>query len=220
MSSRATTKEKRTREPLGHLMLLHALRDAGFRGEVTGAKGTLEKYATDESIFHITPQVVLKPLDEKDVEIAVAVVSRETKDFPNLSLTPRAAGTGLGGGSLTDSVVVDVREHMNKITRVTEVSGRVTFTAEPGAMWRDVERALKRYDHYLPCFPASKHICTIGGAVGNNAAGPDSLRYGHVADWVESLRVVLKDGQTYNVHPLSYKEFRSLLKHNHEYAKI
>lgn len=214
------TKEKRAREPLGHLMLLHALRDAGFKGEVTGAKDTLEKYATDESIFHITPQVVLKPKDEADVEIAVKVIAEETKEFPNLSLTPRAAGTGLGGGSLTDSVVIDVKEHMNKITRVSEVSGQVTFTAEPGVWWRDVDKALKRYDHYLPCYPASRQICTIGGAVGNNSAGPDSLRFGHVADWVESLRVVLRDGKAYNIHPLTYKEFRSLLRHKHAYAEI
>jgi len=214
------TKVKTTREPLGHLMLLHHLREAGFKGEVTSAKKTLEHYATDESIFHITPQVVLKPKDEKDVEIAVLVVARETKHFPNLSLTPRAAGTGLGGGSLTDSVVIDVREHLNEIVRVSKVGGRVTFTAEPGAWWRDVEKALKRYDHYLPCYPASKHICTIGGAVANNAAGPDSLRYGHVANWVESLRVVLRDGKAYNIHPLSYKELRSLLKHKHAHAQI
>lgn len=224
MSSHAHThekvKEKTMREPLGHLMLLHRLRDAGFKGEVTSAKGVLEDYATDESIFHITPQIVIKPKDEKDVEIATKVVSEETKNFPNLSLTPRAAGTGLGGGSLTDSVVIDVREHLNDIERVSKVGGRVTFTAGPGAWWRDVEKALKRYDHYLPCYPASKQICTIGGAVANNAAGPDSLRYGHVANWVLSLRAVLKDGKAYNIHPLNYKELRSLLKHKHAHAQI
>ncbi len=212
-------KEKKTREPLGHLMLLHALRDAGFKGEVTSAKATLEKYATDESIFHITPQVVLKPESEKDIEIAVGVIAAETKHFPALSLTPRAAGTGLGGGSLTDSAVIDVKEHLNDFE--IKVSGRdVTVVAEPGAMWRDVEKALKKHDRYLPSFPASKHICTIGGAVANNAAGPDSLRYGHCADWVESLRVVLRDGHTYDIRPLTYKEFRKLIKEKHAHAEI
>jgi FAD/FMN-containing dehydrogenase len=217
--SHARLKEKKTREPLGHLMLLHALRDAGFKGEVTSAKATLEKYSTDESIFHITPQVVLKPKDEKDVEIAVSVVASETKEFPNLSLTPRAAGTGLGGGSLTDSVVLDVKEHMNDL-KVTVSGSKVTLIVEPGAMWRDAEKELKKHDHYLPPYPASKHICTIGGAVANNSAGPDSLRYGHVASWVESLRVVLKDGKAYNIHPLTYKDLRSLLKHDHAHAQI
>lgn len=220
MSSRASLSTKKTREPLGHLMLLHLLRDAGFTGEVTSEKRTLEKYATDESIFHIAPQVVIRPQNEHDVEIAVKVVAAAAEQFPNLSLTPRAAGTGLSGGSLTDSVVVDMEAHLNRIERVTKVGGRVTFTAEPGAMWRDVEKALKKYDHYLPCYPASKQICTIGGAVANNSAGPDSLRYGHVADWVESLRVVLRDGKTYTVRPLSYKDLRALLKHKHAYAEL
>lgn len=220
LQSQKKSAVRRSREPLGHLVLTRKLREAGFTGEVSGKRETLEKYATDESIFSITPQVVLKPKSEKDVEIAVRVVAEETKEFPNLSLTPRAAGTGLGGGSLTDSVVIDVVEHLNTIERVSKISGMVTFTAEPGAMWRDVEKALKKYDHYLPCYPASKHICSIGGAVANNSAGPDSLRYGHVADWVESLRVVLRDGKTYNIHPLSYKELRSLLKHKHAHREI
>lgn len=209
-----------SREPLGHLLVEHLLREGGFKGQVSGNKELLDKYSTDESIFHIRPQIVIQPFDGKDVEIAVRVLGRETKRFPSLSLTPRAAGTGLGGGALTDSIVMDVRKHLNHITRVTREGGRVTFTAEPGAWWRDVEAELKRYDSYLPPYPASKQICTIGGAVANNAAGPDSLRYGHAADWVESLEVVLYDGHTYTIRPLDYKEFKSLAKEKHALAKI
>jgi FAD/FMN-containing dehydrogenase len=37
---------------------------------------------------------------------------------------------------------------------------------------------------------------------------------------VESLDVVLKDGKTYTVKPLSLKEFQALIKQKHEYARI
>ena len=61
----------------------------------------------------------------------------------------------------------------------------------------------------------------IGPAgLANNAAGPDSLRYGQCADWVESVDVVLKDGRTYTVKALSLKEFQTLIKQKHEYARI
>jgi len=215
-----SVKEKTTREPLGHLMLSHALKDAGFKGEILSDKKTLEQYATDESVFSINPQLVLRPLNKRDVEVAVKVVAEQTKSFSGLSLTPRAAGTGLGGGSLTDSVVIDIKEHLNQIDRISKVGSKVTFTAGPGAMWRDVEKELKKYDRYLPCYPASKQICTVGGAVANNAAGPDSLRFGHVADWVESLEVVLKDGKSYDIKPLSYKEFRKLIKEKNALGEI
>ncbi len=209
------------REPLGHLLVEHMLRDAGFHGVVSSEKELLEEYATDESIFHIKPQIVLQPKDRRDVEIAVEVLGRETARFPALSLTPRAAGTGLSGGSLTDSVVIDVAKHLTKIGRISEIGSKITVTCEPGAMWKDVELALKSYDAYLPPAPASKDICTIGGAVANNAAGPDSLRYGHVADFVSSLDVTLFDGETYEIRPLTFKEYKALIKQkDHALADI
>ncbi len=208
------------RNPLGHLLIEKLLREDGFRGGISTDKQLLDAYSTDESIFSVRPQVVLQPKNRQDVEIATRVIARETKRFNSLSLTPRAAGTGLGGGSLTDSIVIDVSAHLHKIGEITEKKDKITFTCEPGAMWRDVEKKLKAHKAYLPSYPASKDICSIGGSIGNNAAGPDSLRYGHCADWVESLDVVLHDGHTYTIKPLSYREFTLLIKQNHEHARI
>ena len=208
------------RNPLGHLLIEKMLREAGFRGGVSTDKHVLEKYSTDESIFSVRPQVVIQPKTKTDVEVAVKVVARETKRFASLSLTPRAAGTGLGGGSLTDSIVIDMCAHLHHIGDVNVKKDKITITCEPGAMWRDVEKRLKRYDAYLPPFPSSKDICSIGGSIGNNAAGSDSLRYGHCADWVESLDVVLCDGNTYTLKPLNWKEYKTIAKQKHEYARI
>ncbi len=208
------------RNPLGHLLIEKMLREAGFRGGISSDKKVLEKYSTDESIFSVRPQVVIQPKNKTDIELATRVIARETKRFSSLSLTPRAAGTGLSGGSLTDSIVVDVCTHLNKIGEVVEKKNEITFSCEPGAMWRNVEKKLKTHKAYLPPYTSSKDICSIGGSIANNAAGPDSLRYGHCADWVESLDVVLCDGHTYNIKPLNYKEFKKLIKEKHEYARI
>jgi FAD/FMN-containing dehydrogenase len=208
------------RDPLGHLLVEKLLREAGFRGTVSSDKADLAKYSTDESIFAIMPQVVIIPKNRRDVEIAVGVIAHETKRFTSLSLTARAAGTGLSGGSLTDSIVIDTCPHLNHIGEVVQKSGTITITCEPGAMWRDVEKKLKRIDAYIPSYTSSKDICTIGGAVANNAAGPDSLRYGHCADWVESLEVVLADGHTYTIKPLTLREYKLLSKEKHLHAQI
>jgi FAD/FMN-containing dehydrogenase len=213
-------KQTIKRNPLGHLLMEKILRENGFRGGVSTDKELLDTYSTDESIFSVRPQVVLQPKNRSDIEIATKVIAQETERFSSLSLTPRAAGTGLGGGSLTDSVVIDVCAHLNKISDITKKKDKVTFTCEPGAMWRNVEKKLAVDGYYVPSYPASKDICSMGGAVGNNAAGPDSLRYGHCADWVESLDVVLHDGHTYTIKALSYREFKMLIKQNHEHARI
>ena len=214
-----TTPGAIKRNPLGHLLMEKMLREAGFHGEVSSDKTLLDQYSTDESIFCIRPQVVIKPKHKADVETVVRIIGKETKRFSSLSLTPRAAGTGLGGGSLTDSIVIDMKG-LSAMGEVTVKKDKITFTCEPGLMWRDLEKALNKYDAYLPPYTSSKDICTIGGSVANNAAGPDSLRYGHCADWVESIDVVLKDGKTYTVKPLSLKEFQVLIKQKHEYARI
>lgn len=208
------------RNPLGHLLMEKMMREAGFRGGISSQKKLLDAYSTDESIFSIRPQVVLQPKNRHDVEIATKVIAEQTKRFDSLSLTPRAAGTGLGGGSLTDSIVIDMCAHLNKIGEITEKKDKITFTTEPGAMWRDIEKKLKAHDAYLPPYPASKDICSIGGSIGNNAAGPDSLRHGHCADWVESMDVVLHDGHTYTIKPLTFREFKSLIKQDHEHARV
>lgn len=208
------------RHPLGHLLLEKKLREAGFLGGISSSKDVLEKYSTDESIFHIRPQVVIQPKNRRDVEIAAKLVAEETKHFSSLSLTPRAAGTGLSGGSLTDSVVLDVLPHLTGISQPETHKGTVTITCEPGAMWRDVEKRLKSKGAYIPSYTSSKDICTVGGSVANNAAGPDSLRYGHTANWIESLDVVLADGKTYTIKPLKLSEYKALAKQKTEHARI
>lgn len=208
------------RDPLGHLVIEKLLREVGFRGLVSTDKFLLDAYSTDESIFSIRPQVVLQPANARDVEIAVGVIARETKQFGALSLTPRAAGTGLSGGALTDSAVIDVSHHLKKIGEPKKKDKEITITCEPGANFAAVEKVLKTVNAYIPPAPASKDICTIGGAVANNAGGPDSLRHGHMADWVTSLNVVLSDGKTHTIEPLSYKEFQALVKKDDGYARI
>ena len=208
------------RDQLGHLLIEQLLRASGFSGTISTSKTLLETYSTDESIFSITPQLVLQPQSARDVAAAATVVARETKRFTSLSLTPRAAGTGLSGGSLTDSVVLDVSRYLTHIGEISFHTGEARITCEPGVMWRDMERRLKRAGYYIPSYPSSKDICSVGGAVGNNAAGAETLRHGHTVDWVESLDVVFHDGSIHTVSRLTYKQFKALTKQSHAYAVI
>ncbi|MAZ56279.1 hypothetical protein CL653_00615 [bacterium] len=208
------------RDALGHLLVENLLREAGFRGDISTDKDKLDEYSYDESIFAVRPQIVIAPKDGMDVQSAVKVIAKETTRFPALSLTPRAAGTGLSGGSLTDSVVIDISRYMHKMDLAEEMRGQVTITVEPGVMWRDMETELKKHRVYVPSYTASKDICSVGGSVANNAAGPDSLRYGHCADWVESLEVVLYDGEKYTIRPIDYKNFKVLSKKKNAYGRI
>lgn len=200
-------------------MIEKMLREAGFKGGISTDKEVLDKFSTDESIFSIRPQIVIQPKNGKDVEIATELIAEQTKKFSSLSLTPRGAGTGVSGGSLTDSIVVDTKTYMDSI-KVFEKKGEVYFTCGPGAIWGQVEKKLKKHNTYCPTAPASKDFSTIGGGIGNNAAGSDTLRYGHSANWIESLEVVLRDGKTYTIEPITYRDYQSLTKKNNAYAEV
>ena len=208
------------RHPLGHLLLEQKLHEAGFKGDISTDKHLLDRYSTDESIFSIRPQVVLQPKTQDDINVATAVIAKETKNFASLSLTPRAAGTGLSGGSLTDSVVIDVCAHLHQIGEISHHQDEVHITVEPGVMWRDMEHRLKRAGYYVPCYASSKDIASVGGAVGNNSAGAETLRYGHCADWVTELDIVLHDGKTYTVKPLTFAQYKKAIKKKSAYATI
>src|SRR3989338_6014356 len=58
----------------------------------------------------------------------------------------------------------------------------------------------------MPSFPASREICTIGGMVANNAGGEKSLSYGKTINYVNSLNVVLADGEEHLLRPLNIHE--------------
>ena len=199
------------RQPLGHLLVEKMLREEGFRGGVSTDQEILEEYSTDESIYSLKPQIVIQPKDQRDVEIAVTVLGKETSRFPALSLTPRAGGTGLSGGSLTDSIILDMSTFMHRMGEFKANKQSGTITVEPGVTWQTVERKLKAHNHSLPFGPMARNQCTIGGAIANSAnqhTGPTQSN----ADWVESLDVTLYDGKTYTLKPITYKEFKALTK--------
>ena len=92
--------------------------------------------------------------------------------------------------------------HFNKI----EALRSNVLQVQPGVFIRDIDPVLLKKDLQLGCIPASRALCTIGGIVGNNAGGEQSLRYGNADRSVRELDVVLADGNTYTVKPLNKKQ--------------
>jgi FAD/FMN-containing dehydrogenase len=79
-------------------------------------------------------------------------------------------------------------------------------------MYRDLEQKMDKVGMYIPSYPASKDMCSIGGMVANNAAGANTYRYGHTAQYVRALNIVLADGVEYHIRPLEWSEFEQELE--------
>lgn len=171
--------------------------------EVRDDTEALTKNSRDTSIFERKPQLIAYPKNEDEVVAIVKQVARESVAGTPLSIAPRAAGTDMSGGPLTDSLVLSFTEHMSAIREVA--SGYVV--AEPGVFYRDLEKeTLAKAGAIIPSYPASRELCALGGMIGNNSGGELTLRYGKTADFVESLDVVLADGSKTTLRPLSQSE--------------
>ncbi len=179
-----------------------ALAAAGFKGEIDNSPETLEFYSHDASMFELRPNLVVKPLDAKDVEILVKFTTEHKHEIPDLSLTARSAGTCMSGGAINDSIIVDFKEHFNKVIDVSSSSAH----AQPGVFYRDFEPETLKYGALMPTYPASRDLATIGGMVNNNSGGEKSLEYGKTEDFVTELRVVFSDGIERTVKPLHRNE--------------
>lgn len=106
------------------------------------------------------------------------------------------------GGPLNTSIIVDVSKHINALHSVNNQQA----TAQPGMFYRDFEKHTLKHNALLPSYPASREICTIGGMVANNSGGEKTLTYGKTERYVKKLKVILADGNEYEVRPLNKQE--------------
>lgn len=177
-----------------------------IEGDVEVDSSTLQKYSHDASICEVLPAVVVFPKHSRDIQALVRFVAEHKKDHPELSLTVRAAGTCMSGGSLNESIIVDVTKYM-KGDAIFETHPHGTFARVlPGTMYRDFEVQTKERGLIMPSYPASKNLCAIGGMVGNNCGGEKNLGYGKTELYVAELKMVLRDGNEYTFKPLSTEQ--------------
>ncbi|HEU0080984.1 MAG TPA: FAD-binding oxidoreductase [Candidatus Paceibacterota bacterium] len=183
----------------------------GFRGDVDDSAATLAKMSRDASLLEVRPRLVLFPKDADDVKAVVHFVRINKSAYPDLSITVRSAGSDMSGGPLGDSVILDVSRHMQGIVSIEKTADGGRATVLPGTFYRDFEPRTLELGLVLPCYTASKNLNTLGGMVGNNSAGEKSLYYGKMEDFIESLKIVLGDGNEYEVRPLDKEGLRRKL---------
>ncbi len=171
-------------------------------GSIDDSDQTRQDFSHDASMFELIPEVVVAPKNSEEIKNIVNYVSEQKTTNPGLSLTVRSGGTDMSGGAINDSIVLDMTKHFNKIFDVSESVGH----AQPGVYYRDFEKATLEKGVIMPSFPASRDLCTIGGMVANNAGGERSLQYGKTEEFIESIKVILADGNEYKMKKLTKAE--------------
>src|ERR1700722_4801628 len=156
-------------------------------------------YATDASVYREMPQAVALPKSEGDIFKLIRFAGEH-----GTSLIPRTAGTSLAGQVVGAGIVVDVSRHLARILEIDPVRRRVRV--QPGVVRNELNLALAPHGLFFAPETSTQNRCMIGGMVGNNACGANSVIYGSTRDHLISVRAVLSDGSIVEFAALSQEE--------------
>jgi FAD/FMN-containing dehydrogenase/Fe-S oxidoreductase len=170
-------------------------------------------YATDASVYRELPQAVALPKTEEDI-CKLVRFARER----GTSLIPRTAGTSLAGQVVGPGIVVDVSRHFTCILEIDAAQRRVRV--QPGVVRNELNLALAPHGFFFAPETSTQNRCMIGGMVGNNACGANSVVYGSTRDHLIAARAVLSDGSITEFGPLSLEEFEAKCSGNTLEASI
>jgi len=158
-------------------------------------------YATDASAYRELPLAVAIPRNNEDIKRLIDFVNKA-----NISLIPRAAGTSLAGQVVGNGLVVDISKHFNK---VLEVNGDESWVRlQPGIIRDELNRQMEPYDLYFAPETSTANRAMIGGMVGNNSCGSNSIVYGTTREHLLSVKAFLSDGSEVEFNAMDVHQFK------------
>jgi len=180
-----------------------------FKGEIHTDKVTKILYATDASAYREIPLGVVFPEDEKDVEALL----RFARDY-RVTLIPRTAGTSLAGQVVGRGIVVDVSRTFTQILEVNAEEGWVRL--QPAVVRDELNMHLKPYGLYYGPETSTANRAMIGGMVGNNSCGSNSVVYGSARDHLLEVSGYLSDGSFVTFKDIPKAAFIQKIRSIHE----
>lgn len=169
-------------------------------GELFTDETTRRLYATDASAYREVPIAVAFPRTEDDIAklIRFAIANKT-------SLIPRTAGTSLAGQVVGHGIVVDLSKYFTRIIDIN-VAERWALV-EPGIVRDDLNQHLKPHGFYFAPETSTANRAMIGGMIGNNSCGSNSVVYGSTREHLLEVNAFLSDGAKVWFGPLTNEQF-------------
>ena len=151
--------------------------------------GAVWAYGYDNSRRHTPPAAVALPGEQAQVVALVRLCNEH-----RVPLVARGAGTATTGAAvpLAGGLVLSL-ERMKRILKV-DPANRV-MVVEPGVTNREVQQAAAEHGFFWPPDPTSSPVCTVGGNLAVNSAGPKAVKYGATWENTLGLKAVTGDGR-------------------------
>ena len=135
------------------------------------------------------PFAVVMPANSQEISRILKLANRE-----QVPVFIRGSGTSLAGHSRPHRSGIIINTHRMQRLTINQEYGY--FECEPGITAAKLGDALERIDCFLPVWPGSRVVATMGGLVCNNTSGHIiDVCMGKPADYILGLQVVLPDGR-------------------------
>lgn len=157
-------------------------------------------YATDASAYRELPMAVAFPKTNEDLRQLILFAHQH-----RVSLIPRTAGTSLAGQVVGSGIVVDVSRHFTSILEVNEKERWVRV--QPGVIRDELNMFLKPFGLFFGPETSTANRAMIGGMIGNNSCGSNSVVYGSTREHLLEIQAFLSDGTETTFGELSNAEY-------------
>lgn len=173
-----------------------------LKGKLVYDKILRTLYATDASAYREFPDAVCWPKSVNDIKELIHF-ARENK----LSLIPRAAGTSLAGQVVGKGIVVDISKHMTEILELNVEEKWVRV--QPGVIRDELNMYLQPHGLYFGPETSTANRAMMGGMVGNNSCGSNSVVYGSTREHLKEVKIILADGSETVFRETSLNDFHN-----------
>lgn len=144
-------------------------------------------YATDASAYREMPLAVAIPKSVEDLKILIGFARKN-----NSSLIPRTAGTSLAGQVVGNGIIVDVSKNFTQILELNKAEHWVRV--QPGVIRDELNMFLKPHGLFFGPETSTANRAMMGGMVGNNSCGSNSVVYGSTREHLLEVNAILSDG--------------------------
>lgn len=159
-------------------------------------------YATDASAYREMPLAVALPKSVADIKKLIAFAYAE-----KTSLIPRTAGTSLAGQVVGNGIIVDVSKYFTKIIELNKAEGWVRV--QPGVIRDELNMFLQPHGLFFGPETSTANRAMIGGMVGNNSCGSNSIVYRSTREHLLEVKALLSDGSETTFKTLGIEDFHN-----------
>ena len=184
-----------------------------LEGELYLDNTTRILYATDASAYREMPLAVVIPKSIEDLKKLIVFAAAN-----HTSLIPRTAGTSLAGQVVGNGIIVDVSKNFTQIIELNEEERWVRV--QPGVIRDELNMFLKPHGLFFGPETSTANRAMMGGMVGNNSCGSNSIVYRSTREHLLEVDVLLSDGSETTFKALSIDEFHNKCEGNNLEANI